>query len=133
MNRFASAFLVPTEHLVNEVGENRHGMTYREIMQLKRLYEVSAAAMLMRPRHVSTLPQSVIEYAFKSCARTSRIEEPEPIRDEEGFGAIERPQRFNQLVWRALGEEFISPVRAPQFLRLSLSAVERDIRGPLDL
>ena len=132
MNHFASAFLVPTEHLINEVGENRHGMTYHEIMQLKRLYGVPAAAMLMRLGYVGILTQSVIEYAFRSYARSWRNEEPEPIHDDEGFGSFERPKRFNQLVWRALGEELISPVRAAQFLRLSLSTVEREIRGPLD-
>lgn len=132
MNRFASAFLVPTEHLVGEVGENRRGTTYHEIMRLKRLYGVSAAAMLMRLGHAGILPQGAIEYAFRSYARSWRTEEPEPIRDDEGFGSFERPKRFNQLVWRALGEELISPVRAAQFLRLPLSTVEREIRGPLD-
>ena len=131
MNRFASAFLVPTEHLVGEVGENRRGMTYHEIMRLKRLYGIPAAAMLMRLGHAGILPQSVIDYAFRSYARSWRAEEPEPIRDDEGFGSFERPKRFNQLVWRALGEELISPVRAAQLLRLSLSTVEREIRGPL--
>lgn len=130
MNRFAGAFLVPTEHLVDEVGAHRHGMTYHELMRLKRLYGVSAAAMLMRLGQVGILPQSVIEYAFRTYARSWRAQEPEPIRDDEGFAAFERPQRFERLVWRALGEELISPVRAAQLLRLPLSTVEREIRGP---
>jgi Zn-dependent peptidase ImmA (M78 family) len=132
MNRFAGAFLIPTEHLVDEVGAQRHGMTYHEIMRLKRYYGVSAAAMLMRLGQVGILPQTVIEYAFRSYARSWRTKEPNPIRDDEGFGAFEKPQRFQQLVWRALGEELISPVRAAQFLRLPLSTVEREIRGPRD-
>ena len=130
MNRFAGALLVPTEHLINEVGAHRHGMTYHEIMRLKRLYGVSAAAMLMRLGQVGILAQTMIQYAFRSYARTWRSEEPEPIRDAEGFGAFERPQRFQRLVWRALGEALISPVRAAQFLQLPLSEVEREIRGP---
>ena len=74
----------------------------------------------------------MIEYAFRSYARSWRTDEPEPIRDDEGFGAFERPQRYERLVWRALGEELISPVRAAQLLRLPLSTVEREIRGPRD-
>lgn len=132
MNRFAGAFLVPTEHLIEEAGAHRHGMTYHETMRLKRLYGVSASAMLMRLGQVDILPQAVIEYAFRTYARSWRTEEPDPIRDDEGFGAFERPQRFERLVWRALGEELISPVRAAQLLRLSLSTVEREIRGPRD-
>ena len=130
MNRFAGAFLVPAEHLIEEAGEHRHGMTYHELIRLKWLYGVSAAAMLMRLGQVGILPQSAIEYGFRSYARRWRTEEPEPIRDDAGFGAFERPQRYESLVWRALGEQFISPVRAAQLLRRPLSSVEQEIRGP---
>ena len=130
IDRFAGAFLVPAEHLAEEAGAHRHGMTYHELMRLKRLYGVSAAAMLMRLGQVGILPQSAIEYAFRSYARAWRREEPEPIRDDEGFGALERPQRFEGLVWRALGEQLISPIRAAQLLHRPLASVEREIRGP---
>lgn len=130
MDRFAGAFLVPAEHLIKEAGAHRHGMTYHELMRLKWLYGVSAAAMLMRLGQVGILPHSAIEYGFRSYARRWRTEEPEPIRDDEGFGAFERPQRFERLVWRALGEHLISPIRAAQLLRRPLASVEREIRGP---
>jgi len=132
MNRFAGAFLIPREHLEEEAGKNRHGMTWIEIMRLKRTYGVSAAAMLVRLGQVGILSKTAVEYAFKSYARGWRREEPEPIGPGEGFAAFEKPQRFERLVWRALGEEMISPVRAAQMLGLPLSIVERDIRGPRD-
>ena len=99
-------------------------------MWLKRLYGVSSAAMLIRLGEVEILSQAAIEYAFRSYARGWRTEEPEPIRDDEGFGAFEWPQRFERLVRRALGEQMISPIRAAQLLRLSLATIEREIRGP---
>ncbi|MEM5542689.1 XRE family transcriptional regulator [Sulfitobacter sp. AS92] len=129
MNRFAGAFLIPTDHLIEEVGRARSGMTNMELMRLKRLYGVSAAAMLMRLGQAGILPQSSIDYAFRTYARKWRSSEPDPIRDDEGFGEFEHPQRFERLVWRALGEELISPVRAAQMLRLSLATVEENIRG----
>ena len=132
MHRFAGAFLIPREHLEEEAGRNRHGMTWIEIMRLKRTYGVSAAAMLVRLGQVGILSKSAVEYAFKTYARSWRREEPEPIGPGEGFAAFEKPQRFERLVWRALGEEMISPVRAAQMLGLPLSVVERDIRGPRD-
>ena len=132
MNRFAGAFLVPGEHLIKEAGAHRHGMTYHELVRLKHLYGVSAVAMLMRLMQVDILSKAAIEYAFRSYARTWRVEEPEPIRNAEGFGAFERPQRFERLVWWALGEHLISPVRAAQFLRLPISTIEQEIRGPQD-
>lgn len=132
MNRFAGAFLVPTEHLKAEAGGKRHRMAYDEIIRLKLTYGVSAAAMLMRLGQVEILPRSAVDYAFRSFARSWRKTEPEPIVDGEGFGAFEKPRRYERLVWRALGEELISPVRAAQLLRLSLKAVEEGLRGPQD-
>lgn len=132
MHRFAGAFLIPREHLEEEAGRNRHGMTVKEIMQLKKTYGVSAAAMLMRLGQVGILSKTQVEYAFKAYARSWRTREPEAIGPGEGFAAFEAPQRFERLVWRALGEEMISPVRAAQMLGRPLSLVERDMRGPRD-
>ena len=129
MNYFAGAFLVPKEHLINEVGEHRHRMTYHEMMRLKRTYGVPAALLLMRLGQTGILTRSAIEYAFRGYAHKWRTEEPEPIVSNEGFGAFEQPQKFERLVWRALGEQLISPARAAQFLRLPLATVEREIKG----
>ena len=130
MNRFAGALLVPGEHLISEAGANRHRITYHEIIRLKRIYGVSAAALLYRLGQVGILPRSAIERAFATFARVWRKHEPEPIRDDEGFGAFEKPSRYQNLVWRAVGEELISPIRAAQFLQQSLEEIESRIRGP---
>lgn len=130
MNRFGAAFLVPAEHLRNEVGQNRHGITWHELIRMKRFYGISAAAMLMRLKDIGLLPESTVEYAFRTYARSWLKQEPEPIRDDEGFGAFEKPIRFERLVYRALAEHLISPVRAAQFLKRSLVFIEQQIRGP---
>ena len=132
IDRFAGAFLVPREHLVARAGHNRNRMTWHEIMELKRTYGISAAVMLVRLGQVGILSRATVEYAFKTYARSWRKEEPEPIAEGEGFATFEKPQRFERLVWRALGEELISPVRAAQMLRVPLATVEREIRGPRD-
>jgi len=130
MHRFAAAFLAPTEHLRQEVGSGRHGITYLELIRLKQFYGMSAAAMLIRLRDVALLPEATVEYAFRTYARSWRTQEPQPIRDGEGLGAFEKPRRFERLVYRALAEELIAPARAAQLLKRSLASVEREIRGP---
>ena len=130
MHRLAAAFLVPGEHLKQEVGPRRHGIAYHEIMALKKFYGVSAAALLMRLRDVGILSEAVIVYAFRTYARSWRKEEPEPIEDRIGIGAFEQPKRFEGLVYRALAEQLISPVRAAQLLKRPLAEIERGIRGP---
>jgi Zn-dependent peptidase ImmA (M78 family)/transcriptional regulator with XRE-family HTH domain len=130
INRFAGAFLAPFDHLRQEVGDNRHGITYHELIRLKRFYGMPAAAMLIRLRDAGLLPEATVEYAFRTYARAWRTSEPAPIRDDEGLGAFEKPLRFERLVYRALAEELISPVRAAQLLKRPLAAIEEEIRGP---
>ena len=120
------------EHLRAEVGQHRQRLPYRELMRLKHFYGMSAAAMLIRLRDVRILPAAAVEYAFRTYARSWRTREPEPLADNEGLATFERPRRFERLVWRALGEELISPVRAAELLKRSLSDIEREIRGPRD-
>ena len=130
MNRFAGAFLVPGRDLLEKVGARRHRVTYYEIARLKHTYGVSAAAMLVRLGQVGVLRPSAIRRAFATFARSWLKTEPEPIRDDQGFAAFEKPQRFKRLVWRAVGEELISPVRGAALLGESLDTVEWQISGP---
>ena len=130
VNRFAGAFLVPGRHLREEAGEGRRRITYYEIIRLKHTYGVSAAALLVRLGQVGVLRPAAVKRAFGTFARSWRKKEPEPIRPDQGFAAFEKPRRFKRLVWRAVGEELISPARAAALLDESLDAVEQQITGP---
>ncbi|MYC93154.1 MAG: ImmA/IrrE family metallo-endopeptidase [Gemmatimonadetes bacterium] len=131
MNRFAGAFLVPGRDLLKKVGGRRRRVTYYEIARLKHAYGVSAAAMLVRLGQVGVLRPSAVRRAFATFARGWLTSEPEPIREGEGFGAFEKPQQFRRLVWRAVGEELISPVRGAALLGESLEVVEWQVSGPV--
>ena len=130
MHRFAAAFLVPAEHLRGQVGGDRRGFTYGEIVRLKHVYGIAASAMLLRLRDVGILSPQYVTRAFRTYARTWRKDEPDPIAENEGLGAFEKPQRFESLVWRGLGEQLFSPVRGAELLKLPLHQVEQGIRGP---
>ncbi len=131
-NRFAAAFLVPADHLRGQVGVVRHGFTYSELVRLKHFYGVSAAAMLIRLGDVGVVSQSTVANAFRTYARTWRKREPDRIKANEGLGVFEQPRRFENLVWRGLGEQLFSPLRAAELLNLPLHEVEQAIRGPGD-
>lgn len=132
MNRFAAAFLIPADHLRVEVGRERQRISYPELKQLKHYYGVSAAAMLIRLRDVGILSAEVVSYAFRTTANHWRKNEPDPIMDEHGLGAFEKPQHFKLLVYRALAEQMISTISAAQLLKRPLAEVEQEIRGPYE-
>ena len=130
MNRFAGAFLVPSQRLRDEVGTCRHRVTYYEIVRLKHVFGVSAAAMLHRLGEVGVLSPPSVQRAFATFAHSWRKTEPEPLHSRHGFAAFEKPRRFKRLVLRAVGEGLISPVRAASLLDESLDSIERRIGGP---
>jgi len=129
-NVFAGAFLIPREHLLREVGKQRSALGYKEIVDLKRLYRVSGAALLMRLRQLDVINQSTLTYAFQSIARGWRTQEPEELEPPDIRGQRERARRFERLCYRALAEGLISLTKAAELLRLPTSEVEAGLKGP---
>ncbi|MDE0555849.1 MAG: XRE family transcriptional regulator [Candidatus Poribacteria bacterium] len=131
-NVFAGALLVPEAHLTREVGERRSAFGYQEIIYLKRMYRVSAAALLVRSKQLGILSESAVSYAFQTFARQWRSVEPEPLEVKGEEGAHELPRRFERLCYRALAEKLMSPAKAGELLRQPLSEIEEGLKGPVE-
>lgn len=129
-NRFAGAFLMPRSHLEKEVGKHRHSLGYQELISLKRIYQVSGAALLIRLQDIGVIDSSVLTYMFQSVARNWRTQEPEELEPKEKRGEYEQPRRFERLCYRALAEDLISLAKAAELLRTKVEKVEVGLRGP---
>ncbi len=131
MDRFAAAFLIPADHLRSEVRGARDTLPpYSEIVRLKHLYGVAAAAILARLKDIGILSEATVTYAFRSYARAWRTAEPMPLDPNGPFGELEKPTRFERSVYWALADRLISLPRAADLLRRPVSQVERAMRGP---
>jgi len=126
---FAGSFLVNPEHLKQEIGNQRHSVSYPELIQLKRLYRVSAAAMLMRFKQAGILSESAVSYAFQTFARSWRKEEPQPLETGDNIGKFELPKRFQRLCYWALSERLISPAKASELLQIPYFELENVLQG----
>jgi Zn-dependent peptidase ImmA (M78 family)/transcriptional regulator with XRE-family HTH domain len=131
MHQFAGAFMMPASHLQAEVGGSRRAFARAELIRLKHIYGVSAAALLMRLVAINVLSESGLSFAFQTYARGWRKIEPSPIQPQVGLWGYERPERFAKLVYHALAEHMISVPRAAQLLRQSLDDVEFAMKGPV--
>ena len=129
-NVFAGALLVPEAHLVREIGKRRNALGYQEIIHLKRMYRVSAAALLVRLKQSGIVDESALAYAFQTFARKWRSVEPKPLEDEGEEGRHEVPRRYERLCYWALAEKLISPAKAGELLRQPLSEIEKGLKGP---
>ena len=129
-NVFAGAFLMPREHLVRETGQRRRALGYHELIELKRVYRVSAASLLVRLSQVGVIDRSTLVYAFQTYARGWRRNEPEPLEEPDQEEKYELPRRFERLCYRALAERFIQKNKACELLQKPLADVERGLKGP---
>ena len=129
-NVFAGAFLVPNQHLFRAIGHSRNALGYKEIIQLKRMYGVSAAALLVRLKQLGIIDSSTLAYAFQTFARKWRKTEPMPIETSDSEGELELPRRFERLCYRALAEKLISLGKAAELLQQPASVIEEGLKGP---
>ena len=105
---FGGAFLMPRQHLLHEVGKHRNALGYRDLIDRKRLYRASGAAVLVRREQLGVISQSTRVDAFQTIARGWRTQEPEEIELPEQRGMRERARRFARLWYRALAEGLMS-------------------------
>ena len=130
MNRFAAAFLIPGDSLLEEIGDNRNRVTYFEIIRLMHLYGVSAQCMAIRLGEVGVLKKNAVNTAIAYFQHGKHKSNLESLQENFQFPTVEEPTRFKTLVLQAVSEKLISVVRAATLLKLPLKEVEQQITGP---
>ena len=122
-HRFAGAFLAPRAELIREVGRRRHDFGYAELIEIKRMFGISAAALVMRMRDLGIIKEATLRAIFRGIGRSWRSEEPRPLRRKE------RPRRFRRLCLRALAEHEISDSKAAELLGIRVSEIDKIMVG----
>jgi Zn-dependent peptidase ImmA (M78 family) len=129
-NRFAGAFLMPEPHLKHTLRLPRHNFQAPEILDLKRVYGVSAAAMWYRIHQLGYTTVSQYEYGCRTFAKTWRGKiEPRELEPAEKRGNLEIPKVFARRCFQALAEGLISVVKAAELLEWPIAKVEQELRG----
>ncbi len=129
-NRFAGAFLMPKEHLAMTFGFPRHRFEAVEILALKKVYRVSAAALWYRVYQLGHTSQSQYEYGCRTFGRGWRGKtEPQELEPLEDRGSKEMPRVFERKCYQALAEGLIGLSKAAELLEKPVSEVERVLRG----
>jgi Zn-dependent peptidase ImmA (M78 family) len=118
---FGGVFLVPCALLVKELGGKRSDISYYELGTLKAQYGISMQAIMYRARACRIISEYAYETFFVDLSRRQwRRMEP------GGYPFPERPQRFMQLVHRALSEGAISLSKAAELSRKSIDTLEKE-------
>lgn len=129
-NRFAGAFLMPKKHLACTFGFPRRRLEAHEILELKRVYRVSAAALWYRVFQLGHISQSQYEYGCRTFGRGWRGKsEPRELEPEELRGTEEMPRVFERRCYQALADGLIGLSKAAELLEKPIAEVERVLRG----
>jgi Zn-dependent peptidase ImmA (M78 family)/DNA-binding XRE family transcriptional regulator len=115
-NRFAGAFLVPNESVINSLGERRTRLELQELYLLKQEWGLSMMAWSYRAKDLKVIPDSTNKLLWSKYMRHWKAKGKEP---GEQFPA-EKTRLFKQLVYRALAEDRLSESKAAELLGMSV-------------
>jgi Zn-dependent peptidase ImmA (M78 family)/DNA-binding XRE family transcriptional regulator len=117
-HNFASAFLMPAEVLKREIGLRRHNISMMELKKLKGVYGISIMALMVRIHKLGIITDG---YYRQFCMVANRQgwksgKTPEPGQ----YIGREYPNRFRQLVERAVAEGIISMSKGAELRNIGL-------------
>lgn len=128
-HRFAGAFLVSAESLRAHVGRKRVHVSRGELLELKKIFGVSAQALAYRCRDLGIIPAREFLRLFREFSRLGW--RTPPYQEPGSLKPLPRPRRFERLCYRALAEGAISESRAAELLELSVRDVRARLAGPV--
>ncbi|MGH7889818.1 MAG: ImmA/IrrE family metallo-endopeptidase, partial [Thermodesulfobacteriota bacterium] len=118
-NRFAGAFLFPREAVFQTLGKERRAIEWQELLLLKGQFQISMGAICYRLKDLRVIQ----EHYYKSLV--IRFRQKGWHRNEPGLEVpSEKTHTFNQMLFHALGEEYIGEPKAAELLSCSLSQLK---------
>ena len=120
-NRFAGAFLAPMATVLQNLGQNRRGVEWQELYSLKHEFGLSMAGWLQRAKQCGVISEAahLSHWKLFSTKGWRKHEPGEPV-------SREHPRLFEQLVYRALGEQFVSESKAAELLGIPMMRFHKE-------
>ncbi len=120
-HHFAGAFLLPRQALIQHMGSHRQAIEAQELFMLKQEFGLSMMAILMRAGQCGIISANLQKSYFMKFNKLGwRTQEPGAAYPNE------ETWLFKQLVYRALGEDYIGESKASELLLMSLSSFHQE-------
>ena len=118
-HRFASAFLMPRESIINEFGNFRKNISLFELKTFKEEYKISYAAIIYRLKDLNIISEYLYKRLSIEINTTITKNDPEPIRPECS-------NQFKKLVYQLDSKNIISLNKACELLGVSAYEYNRE-------
>jgi Zn-dependent peptidase ImmA (M78 family)/transcriptional regulator with XRE-family HTH domain len=114
-NRFAGAFLAPRIAVTHLLGRQRHVLEWRELYALKHEFGLSMSGWLQRAKQCGVITEAIHHAMVKRFSTQGwlKVEPGHPLPQEH-------PRLFEQLVYRALAEQYIPEGKAAELLGIPM-------------
>ena len=125
--RFAGAFLMPSETLRAAIGARRAAIGWEELFDIKRIFGVSVQALVARCRDLGIFGPALVRRLFRDFSRFGwrrpPFWEPFPL-------AAEKPACLERLCLRALAEGAVTESKAAELLGVPVRDLNRRMAEP---
>jgi len=122
--RFAGAMLIPHKVFKADWGGFRHRVSLEELIDLKRRYGISIAAIMYRANDLGLVDKALYDH-FQIVRKKKGWHQPGKEPGE--YLGIEISSRFEQLVLRAASEEVITRSKGAALLNEPVSSFSRKL------
>lgn len=119
-NAFSSEFLLPAATLSAAIGGKRQHISAEELIQLQSKFGISCKAILYKMGELNLLAQSRVKGFYVRLSQNASLKKHMEV---ERFMGAEKANRFEQLVYRALTESYISMSKGAYLLGKKLEEV----------
>lgn len=125
-DRFAGAFLMAKEVVLRLLGPHRTSISIGELAELKKLFQVSIASLVVRCGQLGIVSKAVYGRLW---AQIKNLGWNSQACGEPGMLQAEVPQRMERLCLRAVAEGALSEARAAELLCISVRELDRRMMG----
>lgn len=117
-HRFAQALLLPKTAIISILGKSRTSLEPAELYFIKMRYGISMRACIHRARNLSIIPEGTKNKLLAMFRKNEWIKKEPGEKYPPESSAL-----FEQLVYRALGEDIISESKAAELLGKSVMSI----------
>jgi len=125
-DRFAGAFLMAKDMMHSLLGKHRTSISLGELVELKRLFRVSIASLIVRCAQLAIIPKATYGRMF---AEIKALGWNGPASSEPDRLDPEEPQRMERICLRAVAEDAISLSRGAELLNISVRQLDSILKA----
>lgn len=125
-DRFAGAFLMAKDMVLRLLGEHRTSISLGELAELKKIFKVSVASLVVRCAQLGVITKAIYGKLF---GQIKALGWNGPTSTEPHLLEAEVPQRMERMCLRAVSEGAISESKAAELLRISVRELDRRLMG----